>query len=66
VAVEGTGILLEDGTETGDVKNNYIVGDGSGSGESDSQRFTPVKELSSDMEILVYGPGRATRLLKIM
>jgi len=41
VAVEGTGILLEDGTETGDVKNNYIVGDGSGSGESDSQRFTP-------------------------
>ena len=41
MAVEGTGILLEDGTETGDVKNNYIVGDGSGSGESDSQRFTP-------------------------
>lgn len=41
VGVEGSGILLEDGTETGDVRENYVIGDGSGSGESDSARFTP-------------------------
>lgn len=41
VAVEGSGILLEDGTETGEVRDNFIIGHGAGSGESDSARFTP-------------------------
>lgn len=41
VGVEGTAVLLEDRTETGDVRNNYVIGTGQGSGESDSARFTP-------------------------
>jgi len=39
VAADGTGILLEDGTETGDVKNNLIIGNGGGTGKGD-QFFT--------------------------
>jgi hypothetical protein len=39
IAAAGTGILLEDGTETGNVTQNLVIGNGGGSG-SDG-RFTP-------------------------
>lgn len=41
--VHGSAILLEDGTETGDVKSNYVIGNGGGltDANSDSARFTP-------------------------
>lgn len=39
IATAGTGILLEDGTETGEVTNNLVFGNGGGTGKDN--RFTP-------------------------
>ena len=43
----GTGIFLEDGTETGPVRNNYIIGQGGGSRGGDDGRFST--SLGKDM-----------------
>jgi hypothetical protein len=40
VGANGTGIFLEDGTETGPVVNNYIIGRGGGSRGGDDGRFS--------------------------
>ena len=44
---DGTGIFLEDGTETGPVVNNYIIGTGGGSRGHDDGRFS--SQLGKDM-----------------
>jgi len=45
VAADGTGIFLEDATETGPVTNNYIIGTGGGSRGGDDGRFGTQKGL---------------------
>jgi len=47
VGADGTGIFLEDSTETGPVVNNYIIGTGGGSRKGDDSRFGT--ELGRDM-----------------
>eukprot|EP00588_Corethron_pennatum_P012842 CAMPEP_0194273462 /NCGR_PEP_ID=MMETSP0169-20130528/6793_1 /TAXON_ID=218684 /ORGANISM="Corethron pennatum, Strain L29A3" /LENGTH=784 /DNA_ID=CAMNT_0039016421 /DNA_START=76 /DNA_END=2430 /DNA_ORIENTATION=- len=47
VGADGTGIFLEDSTETGPVVNNYIIGTGGGSRSGDDSRFGT--ELGRDM-----------------
>ena len=44
---DGTGIFLEDGTETAPVMNNYIIGTGGGSRGHDDGRFS--SQLGKDM-----------------
>jgi hypothetical protein len=39
IGASGTGVFLEDGTETGPVLNNYIIGTGGGSRGHDDGRF---------------------------
>jgi hypothetical protein len=39
VGANGTGVFLEDGTETGPVENNFIIGTGGGSRGHDDGRF---------------------------
>uniref|UniRef100_A0A7S4MFY8 G8 domain-containing protein n=1 Tax=Odontella aurita TaxID=265563 RepID=A0A7S4MFY8_9STRA len=39
ISVQGSGILLEDGTETGPVIRNYVSGRGDGSGNADGSTF---------------------------
>lgn len=45
VGADGTGIFLEDGTETGPVLNNYIIGTGGGTRGGDDGRFSTQKGL---------------------
>jgi len=40
VGADGAGIFLEDGTETGPVKHNYIIGTGGGTRGGDDGRFS--------------------------
>jgi len=47
VGADGTGIFLEDSTETGPIVNNYIIGTGGGSRSGDDSRFG--NELGRDM-----------------
>jgi len=47
VGADGTGIFLEDSTETGPVVSNYIIGTGGGSRKGDDSRFGT--ELGRDM-----------------
>ena len=43
VGADGTGIFLEDATETGTVSDNYIIGTGGGSRGGDDGRFSSTK-----------------------
>jgi len=45
VGADGTGIFLEDSTETGPVTNNYIIGTGGGTRGGDDGRFSTQKGL---------------------
>mmetsp|Transcript_15018 Transcript_15018/g.23252 ORF Transcript_15018/g.23252 Transcript_15018/m.23252 type:complete len:834 (+) Transcript_15018:90-2591(+) len=53
IGADGTGIFLEDGTETGPVTNNYIIGKGGGSRGGDDGRFS----LSSGIDMAHGGFG---------
>lgn len=39
IGAAGSGVVGEDGTETGEVSRNLVVGTGGGSGENDDERF---------------------------
>lgn len=43
IGAAGSGIVGEDGTETGEVVGNLVVGTGGGSGENDDERFGRTK-----------------------
>ncbi len=45
VGADGTGVFLEDATETGPVMNNYIIGTGGGTRGGDDGRFSTGKGL---------------------
>ena len=47
VGADGTGVFLEDGTETGPVEDNFIIGTGGGSRGGDDGRFS--SQLGMDM-----------------
>ncbi|HEY0908328.1 MAG TPA: G8 domain-containing protein [Candidatus Paceibacterota bacterium] len=45
IGAAGSGIVGEDGTETGVVENNLVIGTGGGSGDNDDERFGVTKSL---------------------
>mmetsp|Transcript_9119 Transcript_9119/g.12669 ORF Transcript_9119/g.12669 Transcript_9119/m.12669 type:complete len:1055 (-) Transcript_9119:126-3290(-) len=64
LGADGTGIFLEDATETGPVTNNYIIGTGGGSRGGDDGRFS--SQAGKDMAHGGFGIWSRGKLAPIM